>query len=124
MTEATETAQYSVLCGRKALHYPDVSARALRAGRVMMIMMKNRQFWGCFASGYIVIIPPELVFSLRGVFSDHKAQHCRVSATEKVALSRGTVKGRFFSKSANAVRGTMDGAYIRRVLPLSELFLT
>ena len=50
MTEATETAQYSVLCGRKALHYPDVSARALRAGRVMMIMIKNRQFWGCFAS--------------------------------------------------------------------------
>ena len=50
MTEATETAQYSVLCGQKALHYPDVSARALRAGRVMMIMMKNRPFWGCFAS--------------------------------------------------------------------------
>ena len=50
MTEATETAQYSVLCGRKALHYPDVSARALRAGRVMMIMMKNRPFSGCFAS--------------------------------------------------------------------------
>ena len=50
MTEATETAQYSVLCGRKALHYPDVSARARRAGPVMMIMMKKRQFWGCFAS--------------------------------------------------------------------------
>ena len=64
--------------------------------------------------GYIVIIPPELVFSLRGVFSDHKAQHCRVSATEKVVLSRGTVKGRFFSKTAKAVKGPLNPSSAER----------